>query len=276
MDNEKMGRLITELRKLKQMTQKDLAARLNVTDKAVSKWERGLSCPDISLLPSLSEILGVTIGELLGGERYDIEVVNAEKSIDNVLQYAVKSIKINTASILNISAIVFTIVFLVGILTCIIIDVAISGRLTWSLIPISACVFSWFVFVPTIKYGLKGILTSLIMLSVLIVPFFLILNNLVDSGGLLLPIGIRMSILSAGYLWIAFGLFKILRSRKLIATAVSLLLGIFFISFVNIVLSRIIYTALFDVWDVIYFAIVIVLSAILFFIDYTARKKRHG
>lgn len=276
MDNEKMGQLIAELRKSKQMTQKDLAAGLNVTDKAVSKWERGLSCPDISLLPSLSEILGVTIGELLGGERYDIEVANAEKSIDNVLQYAVKSIKINTRSILNISAIVFTSVLLVGILTCIIVDVAISGILTWSLIPISACIFSWFVFVPTIKYGLKGILTSLILLSVLIVPFFLILNNLVDSDGLLLPIGIRMSILGVGYLWIVFGLFKILRSRKLIATAVSMLMGLLFAFLINIVLSRIIYTVLFDVWDAMSFAIVIAVSVVLFFMDYTARKKRHG
>lgn len=47
------------------MTQQDLASRLQITDKAVSKWERGLSCPDISLLPQLAEILGVTVDELV-------------------------------------------------------------------------------------------------------------------------------------------------------------------------------------------------------------------
>jgi len=60
MNNEKMGRFISELRKSRQLTQKDLAAKLNITDKAVSKWERGLSCPDISLLSPIAGILGVT------------------------------------------------------------------------------------------------------------------------------------------------------------------------------------------------------------------------
>ena len=50
MDKERTGQLITELRKEKGLTQKQLADALNVTDKAVSKWERGLSFPDISML----------------------------------------------------------------------------------------------------------------------------------------------------------------------------------------------------------------------------------
>jgi len=49
MTNEKIGQFISELRKFNKMTQKDLAAKLNITDKAISKWERGLSWPDISL-----------------------------------------------------------------------------------------------------------------------------------------------------------------------------------------------------------------------------------
>lgn len=60
-----MGALIARLRKEKNMTQQELASRLQITDKAVSKWERGLSCPDISLLPQLAEILGVTVDDLV-------------------------------------------------------------------------------------------------------------------------------------------------------------------------------------------------------------------
>lgn len=71
MDKEKTGQLITELRKEKGMTQKQLAEALNVTDKAVSKWERGLSFPDISMLEPLSELLDISIMELLAGERRD-------------------------------------------------------------------------------------------------------------------------------------------------------------------------------------------------------------
>ena len=69
MEHENMGALIRQLRKDRGMTQKDLAERLNVTDKAVSKWERELSLPDVALLLPLAETLGVTVTELLGGQR---------------------------------------------------------------------------------------------------------------------------------------------------------------------------------------------------------------
>ena len=71
MDKEKTGQLITRLRKDKGLTQKQLAEALNVTDKAVSKWERGLSFPDITMLEPISELLDISIMELLAGERRD-------------------------------------------------------------------------------------------------------------------------------------------------------------------------------------------------------------
>ena len=67
MQTDKIGNTIRNLRMERKMTQKQLADRLGVSDKAVSKWERGLGCPDISLFPDLSDILGVDIGKLLAG-----------------------------------------------------------------------------------------------------------------------------------------------------------------------------------------------------------------
>ena len=63
-----MGMLIASLRKAQGMTQAELAERMQVTDKAVSKWERDLSCPDIQSLPKLAEVLQVSAEELLQGE----------------------------------------------------------------------------------------------------------------------------------------------------------------------------------------------------------------
>lgn len=60
-----MGEIISALRKEKGMTQKELAEQIGVTDKAVSKWERNLSCPDISSIPHLAEVLGVGVEELM-------------------------------------------------------------------------------------------------------------------------------------------------------------------------------------------------------------------
>lgn len=68
MDNAKIGKLIYKLRKESQMTQLQLAERLNVSDKAVSKWERRLGCPDVSLLADLSQIFSVDLEKLLSGE----------------------------------------------------------------------------------------------------------------------------------------------------------------------------------------------------------------
>ena len=60
-----LGTIIAELRKQHGMTQLELAEKMGVTDKAVSKWERDLSCPDINSIPNLAEILGVSVEELM-------------------------------------------------------------------------------------------------------------------------------------------------------------------------------------------------------------------
>ena len=63
MDCQKVGNLILKLRIEKGMTQKQLADRMHISDKTVSKWERGLGCPDVSLLHDLSDALTVNVEE---------------------------------------------------------------------------------------------------------------------------------------------------------------------------------------------------------------------
>ena len=75
MDNAKIGKLIYQLRQEKEMTQLQLAEQLNISDKAVSKWERGLGCPDVSLLPELSQIFNVDLEKLLAGELNSNEIL---------------------------------------------------------------------------------------------------------------------------------------------------------------------------------------------------------
>ena len=65
MSSKTLGTMIAELRKEKGLTQLELANMMNVTDKAVSKWERDISCPDISSIPRLAQILGVSVDELM-------------------------------------------------------------------------------------------------------------------------------------------------------------------------------------------------------------------
>ena len=60
-----MGEIISTLRREKGMTQKELADKLNITDKAVSKWERDVACPDTMTIPKLAGILGISVEELM-------------------------------------------------------------------------------------------------------------------------------------------------------------------------------------------------------------------
>lgn len=66
-----IGETIASLRKQKGMTQNELAEKMNVTDKAVSKWERDLSCPDINTISKLADILDVSVEELLKAKKKD-------------------------------------------------------------------------------------------------------------------------------------------------------------------------------------------------------------
>ena len=66
---ETLGKRISENRKAKNIKQEELAEILLVSPQAVSKWENNISCPDISLLPKLSEILGISVDELLSGKK---------------------------------------------------------------------------------------------------------------------------------------------------------------------------------------------------------------
>ena len=76
--NESIGNRIAKFRKAKAMTQEDLANQLGVSSQAVSKWENDASCPDISLLPQLCKVLGVTTDELLTGKNDEVKLVPVE------------------------------------------------------------------------------------------------------------------------------------------------------------------------------------------------------
>lgn len=83
MDQVKIGKFILKLRKEKKMTQLELAEKIGVTDRTISKWENGKGMPDISLMQPLCKELGITINDLLNGE-IDDKVQHDEKSVKEV------------------------------------------------------------------------------------------------------------------------------------------------------------------------------------------------
>ena len=87
MDTLKIGKFIARMRNEKKMTQEELAKILGVTNKTVSRWENGNYMPDLSLLKPLSEVLGVSLNELLSGEK-DITFQKADENISNITNYS--------------------------------------------------------------------------------------------------------------------------------------------------------------------------------------------
>ena len=87
MDQLKIGKFIAECRKQKQLTQLQLADKLGITDKAISKWERGIAMPDTSIMLELCDILCISVNELLNGERINMENSN-EKNEQLLLDMA--------------------------------------------------------------------------------------------------------------------------------------------------------------------------------------------
>ena len=96
-----LGTMISSLRKDKGMTQLELAEIMGVTDKAVSKWERDLSCPDINSIPKLAEILEISVEDLIQGKTETKEQDTKEKKenisrnkVDEIIDTALKGIGI--------------------------------------------------------------------------------------------------------------------------------------------------------------------------------------
>lgn len=107
MDLKKTGALIAQLRRQKNLTQKELAAQLGVTDKAISRWETGKGFPDVSILDRLANTLGVTITEIVNGERSNPEnnTGESDQAVLSALGYARGMLRTLIAVILAVAGV---------------------------------------------------------------------------------------------------------------------------------------------------------------------------
>ena len=116
MNYDKIGEFIADNRKNKNFTQKELAKKLGVTDKAVSKWERGLGCPDVSILEVLAKELDVSVLEILKGRKIENEVINITEADDYIKESFKVSKDITKNNIFDmISKVIFVLVLFISI-----------------------------------------------------------------------------------------------------------------------------------------------------------------
>lgn len=259
MDQAGTGRLIADCRKGKGLTQAQLAEKLNITDRAVSKWETGKSMPDASVMLELCQILGVSANELLSGEKNEI---NNHKEADEAL---LKFKRKNECSIHKNAAasVIFSAIMIAGIMVCCICDIAITGAFTWSLIALSAVIFAWIISFPVVLLGKRGSLGGMLSLSIFTIPFLYIIGVLTKRMAVF-RIGSIMSVLTFIYMWVIYALYIRLGNRKMLATGITFFLAIPFMFLVNMALSKMIAEPVLDIWDIL--SALILLAAGLSFV----------
>lgn len=273
MNQTEIGKFITRCRKEKKLTQGQLAEKLNITDRAVSKWETGKSMPDSSIMLELCGILGITVNELLSGEKIDMENrEDYEKRADeNLIALTRKSENNMTKNI--VVSILFSAALLIGIMVCLICDIAISGKLSWSLIPASSIVFAWVIFFPGIMLGKRGIIASLISLSIFTLPYLFLLGRLIKVEEVF-SVGTGVALVSIIYLWMIVAVFaRMGLRRKFAAWGTTFLMGIPFIFAVNLILSKMIAEPVVDVWDMLSVFILSAMAFISFICSYAKKKE---
>ncbi|MCI8553354.1 MAG: helix-turn-helix transcriptional regulator [Clostridiales bacterium] len=208
MSNECMARLIQEKRKAGGMTQKQLAEKLGVTDKAVSKWERGIGCPDISLLMPLAKALGVPVQVLLNGPADDGEAElsppsDSEQLVNSTLSYADRAITCKREALMEKIALLLVLASLTAMAVCLICDAAVTGGVSWSLYPIGSLVLACCVTVPLLVFRRHRFYLSLLVLTLLLVPYLWLVLMLAGAAEYLWPLAVPVSFFSLLYAWTA-------------------------------------------------------------------------
>lgn len=222
MNQTKLGIFIQTQRKSKGLTQKDLAQQLHVSDKAVSKWERGLSCPDISLLSDLAVILEVSVGELLAGER-EPKQVEADHIIESTVEYADTSMKERTRKVRKIIANLITITFIISAGICMICDFVQTNTLSWSWYPTISLLFSWCILMPLFMCKDRLVYKFLIVLTITILPYLYALELIIGIAGSIMPIGICISLISLLYIWFIYYLYAKTRLQYYVCFVITLI-----------------------------------------------------
>lgn len=228
MENGKIGPFIRLLRKERNLTQKELAAMLNVTDKAVSKWELGTSLPDVALLLPLAEALGVSVTELLGGIQTPEAPPQEQKApprdtAGDILSYARRTAsqrreRLRLWLFAGISG-----TFLLSAAVCWICDMALNRRLTWSLIVCVSLMLAWAVLLPLLTFRRRPVPWALAALSAAILPYLYILGDLLGDPRVF-RFGLPIAPAAALYLWGVYAVCRKHRRRRWYAAGDVLLL----------------------------------------------------
>ena len=213
-----IGEKIQQLRKSQGLSQEQLADSLNVSRQAISKWETDQSSPEIDNILALSKMFSVSTDELLGNDDGDNGNVGARNGEDSSFKTSstMEDIK-RTISFTKqakglfvhidkkVCFIIFTVLCIIAIGVCIIVDFALNKQITWAAYPILSVIVGWLILFPLIyrKYTI-----SLCLLFVTVIPFLYFLNKITPEPDWFYGMGVPISIVGIVMVLVTYLLFR--------------------------------------------------------------------
>jgi transcriptional regulator with XRE-family HTH domain len=248
MDNQKIGSFISELRKAKGMTQKELAEKLNVTDKAVSKWERGVGYPEITMIPLLADSLDISTGELLLGERtctdnekegMALGPAKTDLIVADTIEYVNQAHEYKAGRTNGIVLAILSLTFLLSIFVCMLCNYVISKTFDWSLYPLGGEVVAWLIVFPFLALKRHRFVVSLAGLTVSILPFLMLIEHLCPVKNWVFTMALPIVAVSLISLWLSVLLFVYTRIKRFyLVSFVLILFGVVLNFLINGIVSR--------------------------------------
>lgn len=205
MQQQEIGIRISTARKKLNYTQRELADRLGVSDKTISKWERGNGYPDISMLSSICKELKIDLSTLLGEAQQ--ETTKEESNLKTLADYAVLMVKKHRENIRKLSWCFLSVAMLLGMMICLICDYAMNDGFSWSIISSSAIVYAWLVVTTALMSTKRIIEKTLVVIMLAIFPFLYIISTQISYPKLLQTSWI-IALGADGLLLICYGILK--------------------------------------------------------------------
>lgn len=258
MDSKKIGSFIAELRKEKGMTQQELGDMLNVTNKAVSKWETGAGYPEITMIHDLAELLGITPTELLNGERDTLALPRENEGCAMISQPVKEKKTVSRFKGTSISLFILSTIFILASFICLLCDFILNKAFGWSLYPVGAMAVVWFTILAIMKVKKHKLEAIIVVFASTLTLYLFLIEHLVPIKGWVIPLAMPIAMSSIFAAYVVAALFIYTKINRLYVSAIIVaLFGII----VNLVVQKAVFNFVGNS-DFIY-SFIVVLSSVI-------------
>ncbi|UUX33892.1 helix-turn-helix domain-containing protein [Fundicoccus culcitae] len=267
-----IGTFLRTLRLEKNLTEKDVAEALGVTERVIHQWEKGTYLPEITLLQPLANLYNVSTEDIINGSiSSDSEGEERTTTDPQFFEYAAtSSIEQQDVSRKKWFSLV-SLVLLIVIASCMLIDFLTIGRFTWSLIVLISIGFAWGSIIPIFIMKKQPILTSMVTMSILTIPYLYLLDNVLSLDGILIRIAIPVAVAAYFYLWGLYVVYRYYDFPWIRIGMVAAFGGAILSAVINFVVSYNLDRPFFTVWNILSIVILVAIGVGLIF--YERQKK---